>query len=141
MVGSPFTLCLPMEKTFARPLSRGSLKLTAAFIGRDLLLALSGGDAPHVGAAALAFPAEGEAGGGTLCQSLAAPGHRDDIPARELAERLSRETGARVLCACGIHFDGASPELIAEILEASRGLGDEAAAWATENAPRQNEKP
>lgn len=115
-------------KTFTAKLSRGELRLAVIPMGEDLLLALSGGDAPHIGTALLSLPRESLAGPGRSATSsiLNVPGHMDDIPARRIAERFARERGVRIACVCGIHFDAATPELLQEILDASDALAQKA---------------
>lgn len=115
-------------KTFTAKLSQGELRLAVIPMGGDVLLALSGGDAPHIGSALLSLPRPSLAGPGRSATTsvLNVPGHMDEIPARRIAERFARERGIRVACACGIHFDAATPELLQEILAASDELAQAA---------------
>ncbi|HLO68396.1 MAG TPA: hypothetical protein VK188_15335 [Holophaga sp.] len=94
--------------------SRGRLRLelTCVPMGEDLLVAVSGGTRPHIGAVALAQarPSLRDPGARSATASvLALLGHKEDGLARTLALTLSARTGAAVAVACGIHLDGAAP--------------------------------
>ncbi|WP_312641124.1 hypothetical protein [Hydrogenoanaerobacterium sp.] len=75
----------------------------AAFIGNDLLMAIYGGEAPHIGASALGLPSavNGLASAGTLT----APGHRDDLLARKFAIAAAKQLNCVVCVTMGIHID------------------------------------
>jgi len=94
---------------------RLNLRLTATFMGQDLCVTLSGGDRPHIGAAALSQS-------GAAAAVLTLPGHREDALARNLAQQLATETQATVCLACGIHLDDIRPDEIREALELAEGL-------------------
>lgn len=77
-------------------------------IGKDLLVTVTGGESPHIGAAALAFL---ENGAPTILP-LQVPGHRERELACFCAEALCRAAECTVLVLCGIHIDKASWEEI-----------------------------
>ena len=87
---------------------RVSLRLTAVQAGHDWVVAIYGGDRPHVGAVALAAP---------VAQSLSLPDHREGELAETTAATLASALGAAVSVSCGVHLDGATREEIALVKE------------------------
>jgi hypothetical protein len=83
-----------------------ALRLAAWPMGADWAVAIYGGDAPHLGAAALAGP-------GAAAQGLSLDGHREGGLAEAAAALLASELGAAASVSCGIHLDGATREEIA----------------------------
>jgi hypothetical protein len=82
----------------------GRTKVVVEFyeVGTDLL-AIIGGEGPHIGAASLA---EREpAGGSTRLSTISAAGHREAELTDRFAREVSRATGRRMLAVCGIHLD------------------------------------
>jgi len=107
--------------------SRGRLDLELACValGRDLMVALSGGTRPHIGAVALAQSRPSlEPGGGRSATAsvLALLGHKEDELARELALDLAARLGATVTVACGIHLDGILPGELRDAADLAREL-------------------
>ena len=88
----------------------GPLQLWAAArrIGDDVVVAVGGGDRPHVGCVVLAQPhastADPERPSSTS-SVLVIPPHRDDAIARTVAEALSRGLGIAVVVTAGVHTD------------------------------------
>ncbi len=93
-------------------------------MGRDLLLAVHGGDAPHLGSVVTAVPRPSLTGSGIGVTSsvLNLPGHKDEAVARLFAERAAAELGCTALCACGIHIDGLDAEGIRAVMTAAGEL-------------------
>ena len=83
----------------------GTLLVTVFALGDDLLVLMTGGDRPHIGAAALA---SGEMKPAALCF----PGHKDDIPAERIVRELSSVTSCRVAAVCGVHYDHFDGEVL-----------------------------
>jgi len=81
------------------------IRARLAWVGRDLVVVVGGGDRPHVGAVAVARPGPGD----PVVSVLGLPGHREDVPAGRWAERLCRSTGGTVVVSVGIHQDGLDP--------------------------------
>ncbi len=81
--------------------------------GPDLVLRFSGAG-EHVGAVALGEfdPRSGRA----YVQCLSAPGHRDDLIARQMALDASRRLRRRVVAFGGIHLDDITTEERAEVM-------------------------
>lgn len=97
-----------------------TITLEAVGHGRDLNISIYGGERPHIGAVAvsqarpsLADPEKISASTSviTIC------GHKEDLLARKVAERVAAEINGVVSVACGIHVDGANREQILGINE------------------------
>ncbi|WP_180994754.1 hypothetical protein [Clostridium sp. chh4-2] len=86
--------------------------------GNDLLVFLSGGDTPHIGAAVCC-----DAGGNV--REAALPEHKDQVVMKIMAERLSRAVGCNVCVAGGIHIDGITKEQIHTVMELCERLTSE----------------
>jgi hypothetical protein len=114
--------------TLTRERGRAALRLTCVPMGRDLAVALAGGDRPHIGAVAVSQPRPShlEDGGTSATTSvITLPGHKEDDLARTLAARLASELDVTVCVACGIHLDRIRPEELRDVLELAADLADE----------------
>ena len=94
-------------------------------IGEDLLIAIWGGERPHIGAVAVAQPrpslrdkSEISATASVFCYV----GHKDDVIAKEAAERISSALNTNVTVAAGIHWDDIDEAGITCVMENSREL-------------------
>ena len=76
---------------------------------------LTGGDKSHIGAVSWAEPGE-------EVRTQVFPGHRDDVLSEPWAESIALAAGQRTLVVCGIHYDNASREDIAEIVRTAGKL-------------------
>jgi hypothetical protein len=115
-----------MERMISLEAHRGriSLQLVATRMGRDLCVALSGGDRAHIGAVALSQARPSLQGDGSVSATtsvLALTGHKEDELARALAARLAVSLDATVCVSCGIHVDG----IQGEELQAVAALAEE----------------
>lgn len=93
--------------------------------GEDLCIVFSGGDRPHIGAAALAVVT----GSGNHPEKttvtptvLSVPGHKEYQLALDAAERLAKDLACTVVVTVGIHIEGITPELIDRVVEEFNGL-------------------
>lgn len=102
--------------TFSRVLRGRRIVLRVFEQGGDRIVSVFGGDAPHIGAVALA--ADG------VVVSREREGHREGDLAAEIAERASRRLGCCVCAVCGIHYDGITKREIATAVEIARFLTD-----------------
>ncbi len=96
-------------------------------IGDDLLVAISGGEKPHIGAVAAAQPRpslkdpeETSATASVICYV----GHKEDDLAKEAAERLAARFRTHVVVTAGIHWDNLSEEGIEKVVRHCRMLLD-----------------
>lgn len=97
-----------MERMIEIGSGRSWVSMAWRFIGRDLSVTVTGGEAPHIGAVALAFRQDGA----IAVSSLTVPQHREDTLARACAEALCRTAGYTTLVSCGIHIGEAAPQEI-----------------------------
>jgi len=81
---------------------------------------VEGGDTPHVGANALACPCDaptntsGEIS--AFVSTLSAPGHRDDVLARDLALLACKSLRRNISLSLGIHVHSAAKEEIVTLV-------------------------
>ncbi len=88
--------------------------LTASWqrAGRDLLVLVTGGQAPHLGAVAMAEPRPSLADPERLSATASVfcyPGHKEDELARGLALKLASALGVKVVVAAGMHWEDLTP--------------------------------
>lgn len=107
--------------------------LEALVLGEDYCVAITGGDRPHVGAAALGTPYHKPEGGWSACASVfALPTHKEDGLAQKAAQALAKRLRRTVLVSCGIHVDNLAPAQIAAFValaeEGVEALGEALAA-------------
>ncbi len=76
-------------------------------IGQDFLVAIRGGEGPHIGAATVAQPRPSlrdyrlrSATASVFCY----PGHKDDIISKEAAEKISSALNTNVSVTAGMHW-------------------------------------
>jgi hypothetical protein len=93
-------------------------------IGQDFLIAIWGGR-PHIGAIALAQPRpslKDQSVQSATASVFCLVGHKDDIVAKEAAEKISSELNTNVTVTVGIHFDDIDEEGIKVVIENGRQL-------------------
>ena len=94
-------------------------------IGQDLLVAMWGGARPHIGAVAIAQPRPSlrdESAVSATASVFCYVGHKDDLLAKESAERISAALDRNVTVTVGIHWDDIDEAGIRAVLEHSRQL-------------------
>lgn len=101
------------------------LEASVKEIGKDLLIAIWGGERPHIGAVAVAQPRpslrdkrEISATASVFCYV----GHKDDVIAKEVAEKISSSLNRNVTVTVGIHWDDIDEAGIGAIIENSKQL-------------------
>ncbi len=118
-----------MSFDFTVTTDQGSYDLSAAVkrIGNDLLVAVWGGEKPHIGAVAAAQsrpslrdPAVTSSTASVFCYV----GHKEDELAKAAAEVLAASLKTRVVVTAGIHWDNLSPEGIRQVVNNSEVLVD-----------------
>lgn len=95
--------------------------------GPDLLVLVTGGDAPHIGAVAAATPRPSLADPGrqsATASVLCFLGHKEDDLAKGLAELLASRMGVRVVVAAGAHWDGLAAAQIEMVRHNAARLGE-----------------
>lgn len=91
--------------------------------GGDVVIAVSGGDRPHVGCVVLATPSPKGHGSSPSVSVLTIPPHKEEPIARAVAVEACRRHHGVVVVTAGVHEDGLDREGIAIYLR----LGDELA--------------
>ncbi len=94
-------------------------------IGKDLLVAIWGGERHHIGAVAVAQPRPSlkdhrvrSATASVFCFL----GHKDDIIAKEAAEKISSALNTNVTVTAGVHWEHIDEVGMKDIIENSRQL-------------------
>jgi hypothetical protein len=115
------------------------LEATVAEMGEDLVVALGGGQRPHVGSVVLAQPHPSKRPGrqwSASCSVLTIPPHKEEPLARGVAIRLAEALGRVTVVTAGVHDDGLDAEGIACYLRLAEKLGEELARRLGEGKPR-----
>ncbi len=102
-----------------------NLQAEAVWIGPDLLVYIWGGEAPHIGAVAMAQPRPSLADPAVTSATASVftyLGHKEDELAKQAAESLAAALEAKVVVSAGIHWDGLGPDQIQTVVENGRQL-------------------
>ena len=102
-----------------------NLEAEAVWIGPDLLVYIWGGQAPHIGAVAMAQPRPSLADPAVTSATASVftyLGHKEDELAKNAAEALAAALEAKVVVSAGIHWDGLGPEDIQTVVKNGRRL-------------------
>jgi len=94
-------------------------------IGEDLLVAIWGGEKPHIGAVAVAQPRpslKDESVVSATASVFCYLGHKDDIITKQAAEKLSATFNTNVTVTAGIHWDDIDEAGIKTIMANSQRL-------------------
>ena len=95
------------------------------FVGKDLVVAIFGGTRPHVGAVAIAQPRPSLKNPDKISSTSSVftlLGHKEDLLAKKIAEKLASEFNVTVTVTVGIHWDNLTPTGINKITEVSDKL-------------------
>ncbi|RJX29641.1 MAG: hypothetical protein C4525_14195 [Desulfarculus sp.] len=108
-------------------INRGGYELAAEarWVGADLLVCIWGGQAPHIGAVAMATPRPSLADPQQTSATASVftyVGHKEDRLAQEAAEALSASLNCRVVVTAGCHWDGLDPQGITQVRRNGREL-------------------
>jgi len=116
-------LCTPPGEHVVRSVSM--------LVGNDLLVCLWGGTQPHIGAVALALPRPSIADPAVTSSTssvLTLLGHKEDVVAKAVSERLSARLNRNVVVCAGMHWDHLDLRSIDGIMEDCLRLADSIAA-------------
>lgn len=106
---------------------RLDISARAFWVGPDLVVLITGGDLPHVGAVAMAAPRPSLADPARTSSTASVftyPSHKEDRLAQAIAELLSARLETRVVVTAGCHWDGLEPEGITQVSANGRLLGE-----------------
>ncbi|MBF0549628.1 MAG: hypothetical protein HQK60_03735 [Deltaproteobacteria bacterium] len=114
-------------KEFAFQTTTGEYDLEAhvRLIGRDCLVAIWGGDKPHIGAVAVAHPRPSLKDSTKISASssvICFLGHKEDDLAKSAAEILAAAFNTSVVVTAGIHWDNLDEAGIKKSISHSRML-------------------
>ena len=117
------------ENEFTIKTDTGAYDLTAnaRIIGADLLIAIWGGERPHIGAVAVAQPRPSLRDPEVTSASTSVfcfVGHKEDELAKAAAEILAATLDTAVVVTAGIHWDNLEEEAIQKIIKNSELLVD-----------------
>jgi len=108
-------------KEFKVKTNEGAYDLEASvkLIGQDLLVAVWGGEKPHIGAVAVAQPRpslKDLAITGATASVFCFLGHKEDEPAKAASEILAAALNTKVVVTAGIHWDNISEQGIRKVI-------------------------
>ena len=92
----------------------------ASWAGEDLLVLITGGDQPHLGAVAAATPRPSLADpskNSATASVITYLGHKEDGPAKEIAEALASGLNTKVVVAAGMHWEGISTNELSQVTD------------------------
>ena len=116
-----------MEFTVATNEGSYDLEASVRLIGEDLLVAIWGGERPHIGAVSMAQPRpslkDPEATSATA-SVFCLLGHKEDELAKAASEVLAAVLNTAVVVTAGIHWDNIEPEGIQKVIRNSKILVD-----------------
>ena len=100
----------------------GTYDLTASvrLIGEDVLVAIWGGEKPHIGAVAIAQPRPSLKNPQVISSTasvICLVGHKEDELAKAAAEILAAALETQVVVTAGIHWDNLEPDAIQRIIQ------------------------
>ena len=118
-----------IAKEFSVQTDEDSYNLSASIrlIGEDVLVAIWGGERPHIGAVAVAQPRPSLKDPDLTSASTSVfcfVGHKEDELAKAAAEILSATLNTAVVVTAGIHWDNLDEEAILRIIKNSEILVD-----------------
>ena len=118
-----------MSTEFTLNTNEGEYDLSASVrqIGQDILVAIWGGEKPHIGAVAMAQPRPSLRDPqvtSSTASVFAYVGHKEDELAKAAAEILAATLKTNVVVAAGIHWDNLPAEGIQRVIRNSEILVD-----------------
>ena len=117
------------DKVFTVRTHEGEYDITAGvrLIGQDVLVAIYGGEKPHIGAVAMAQPRPSLKDPDVTSATASVftyVGHKEDDLAKATAEILAAALKTHVVVTAGIHWDNLTKEGIQQIIHNSKILID-----------------
>lgn len=108
---------------------RTKLALAARRLGRDLLVTVTGGR-EHAGAIGIGMFVNGKA----TSSVITIPGHKEDMIAKQGAERISKQLKTNAILVVGIHIDNITREEIEATVKNAEALIEAFIAQAKKEA-------
>lgn len=116
-----------MEKTFQATAEGFTIKVIVQVIGKDLLIALTGGDAPHIGT--VTWAAKDTPSETTRFPSHHGRFHKDDALSTIVLEHISSLLPGNCVITAGVHVNGITKEQIKASFRLADKIGQEIQAW------------
>ena len=112
--------------TVTNPASGRRLAASILTVGDDIVIAVGGGDCPHVGCVVLAVPTPGRGASGfsPSISVLTIPPHKEEPIARAVAEYVCRRLGRVTVVTAGVHEDDISRDGIETYLRLGEKLAE-----------------
>lgn len=100
---------------------KGKLQIFAQVevVGEDLVVIISGGTKPHIGAIGVAQPRSSLKDPEMISATSSVftfLGHKEDVVAKEMSEELARELNRKVVVVAGMHWEDLEDERIEEVM-------------------------
>jgi hypothetical protein len=118
------------------------LEASVRWIGKDLLVAIWGGEKPHIGAVSVAQPRPSlkdsevtSATASVICML----GHKEDELAKAVSEILAAALNTPVVVTAGIHWDNIDGEGIQKVIRNCEILADQILMKILSKAPSRRE--
>ena len=114
-----------MTRTFEITDQDVTLRAVVVEMGTDLLVAVTGGERPHIGCASVSVPRPSLADPSIMSSTTSTinlTGHKDNGVGDRLSAVLSAALNTNVVVACGIHIDNIGSPGIEHILSLSDKL-------------------
>jgi len=112
------------------PTSRRYLEARLEIVGEDVVVAVGGGERPHVGCVVLAQPCRSKTRPHrwtASCSVLTIPPHKEEAIARGVATRIVETLGRVAVVTAGVHDDEIDADGIATYLRLGEELADKLA--------------
>jgi len=116
-----------MEFTLKTDEGAYDLETNVRLIGNDLLVAIWGGEKPHIGAVSVAQPRPSLKDPNVTSATASVfcfVGHKEDELAKAVSEVLAAALNTQVVVTAGIHWDNISEEGIQKVIRNSKILVD-----------------
>ncbi|MFW9812889.1 MAG: hypothetical protein ACFFF9_10550 [Candidatus Thorarchaeota archaeon] len=113
---------------FEKQAGRHTIYLDVKEIGKDLLIAIYGGDEHHIGGAAVAYPTPSHYRDATTVSvsTMTLPGHKDYVVANTAAEKICKALETPTIVTVGIHYANATKDDIDQIVSVVDALVQDA---------------
>ena len=114
------------------------LEARVEIVGEDVVVAVGGGERPHVGCVVLAQPCRSKKdppGWSASCSVLTIPPHKEETIARAVATRIVEKLGKVAVVTAGVHDDNIDAEGIETYLRLGNELAEKIACDLTERRP------
>lgn len=115
------------SKTFSVSAENFTMKANVAIIGKDVLIALTGGDTPHIGTVTTV---EKNSSSETLrFSSHHGRFHKDEVLSEEILKKIKPLLPGNCVMTAGVHVNGITKAQIKASFSMAEKLGEEIFSW------------